>query len=150
MTRTVVAVLAIALFLPLTAQAGEWTAEQKEVWEFEKACWEAKEAETLTACFHEDYKGWVGNIAVLVNKADRRLIFTRQFETSETVFLFLKPLSIQIHGNMAIALYVSGVSNRNKETGKETTSSQRWTDVLLKDGETWKFITDHARPIGDN
>ena len=45
MTRTVVAVLAIAVFLPLAAQAGQWTAEQQEVWEFEKACWEANDLE---------------------------------------------------------------------------------------------------------
>ena len=38
MRRTVFAALALAVFLPLAAQAQQWTAAQQEVWAFEEAC----------------------------------------------------------------------------------------------------------------
>jgi hypothetical protein len=128
----------------------QWTAEQKEVWEFEKSCWDPKDVEKGMACFHDDYVAWGPGSPAPLNKADRRAFLARELETSEIVFLYLKPLSIQLHGNMAIVLYVSTVTVRNKATGEETTTTERWTDVCLKEGDRWTWVADHGGAIQGN
>ena len=144
MRRTVLATLAFSVFLPLAAQAQQWTAAQREVWEFEKACWAAQEMDVIMPCFHDDYVGWAIGSSVPLSKEDRQPFFARSFETEETVFLNLKPLAITMYENMAIVLYISTYTAKNKVTGEETTVTQRWTDVCLKEGDRWAYIADHG------
>ena len=138
------------IFLSSSAPAQQWNAEQLEVWEFEKSCWGAKDVEKAMACFHDDYTGWAAGNPAPFNKADRRAFQTRELETSETTFLFLKPLSIQMHGNVAIVLYIATRTVRNKATDEETTSTTRWTDVCLKVSDRWTWVADHGGPIPSN
>jgi ketosteroid isomerase-like protein len=144
MGRTVFAALALAVFLPLAAQAQQWTATQQEVWEFEEACWATEDSEALMACFHDDYVGWAIGSSVPLSKEDRRPFAARSYETEDFVFLYLKPLAIKVHGNVAIVLYLATYTTKNKATGKETTVTQRWTDVCLKEGDGWTYIADHG------
>ncbi len=150
MRRSVFAALVLAVFLPLAAQAQQWTAAQHEVWEFEEACWASPNAEALLPCFHDDYLGWSIGSTVPLSKEDRRPFFARGFETEETVFLFLKPLAIKVHGNVAIVLYLATTTSKNKATGEETTVTQRWTDICLKDGDGWTWIADHGAVISQD
>jgi ketosteroid isomerase-like protein len=144
MTRTVIAVLAIAVFFPLAAQAGEWTAEQKELWDFAKACSESKDLEQLMACFHEDYTGWAIGLPVPANKADREAFTARRLEISDPVWVHLKPLAIKMHGNVAVLNYVATYGSKNKKTGEETTITALVTDICLKEDGKWTWIADHA------
>ena len=151
MIRTFLAVLVLALFLPITTQAGDWTAEEKEIWEFEKACWESKDLEVTQACFHKDYAGWAaGELSTPINKADRKILDRRGLETTDLTFIFLKPLDIQLHGNVAVVLYIATGTNKDKATGKETNFTQRWTDIVLKEGGKWSWIADHGTPLESN
>jgi len=151
MIRTLIAVVALAVFLPLTAQAQEWTAEQQEIWEFEKACWDLEELEAGLACFHEDFIGWgTGELSVPTSKADRRALRVRALETQDATFLLLKPLDIKVHGNVAVVVYIATGSNKNKATGEETNFTQRWTDIALKEGDTWTWIADHGESLGED
>lgn len=148
MTRVGIVVLSVALFLPLAAQAQQWSAEQQEVWEFEKACWEAEDLEVILGCFHQDYVGWADQaLSTPLNKADRRVLIGRSYETEDLAWLFLKPLEIKVHGDMAVVLYVATGTNKNKESGEETQFTALWTDVLLKEGGSWAWIADHGSPI---
>jgi ketosteroid isomerase-like protein len=153
MRRTVFAALALAVFLPLAAQAQQWTAAQQEVWEFEEACWATwatQDLEAVMACFHDDFLGWgIGN-PVPASKADKRPFVARSFETEEIVFLFLKPLAINVHGNVAVVLFLATYTTKNKATGEETTVTQRWTDICLKDGDEWTWIADHGAVISQD
>ena len=149
MIRCLIAVLALAVFSPLTAQAQEWTAEQQEIWKFEEACWAAREMED--DCFHEDFLGWgMAELSAPTSKADRRALRRRTLETEDPTFLFLKPLSIKVHGNVAVVLYLATGTNKNKVTGEETRFTQRWTDIVLKEGDTLKWIADHGGPVGND
>jgi ketosteroid isomerase-like protein len=151
MRRTVFAAVALAVFLPLAAQAQQWTAAQQEVWEFEEACWATQDLEVAMACFHDDFLGWgIPAYPVPTSKADRRPFFARDFETEETVFLYLKPLAIKMHGNVAIVLYLVTYTTKNKATGEETTATRRWTDICLKEGGRWTWIADHGGVIPNN
>ncbi len=55
----------------------------------------------------------------------------------------LYPLSIVVHGDMAVAhyLYTMAVQTRDKQT---VMTNGRYTDVLVRDGTTWKFLSWHG------
>jgi len=107
MRRTTFTALALAVFLPLAAQAQQWTAAQQEVWEFEEACWASQDLEAIMACFHDDFLGWGIGYPVPTSKADRRPRFARDFKTEEIVYLNLKPLDVRVLDNVAIVLYLA-------------------------------------------
>jgi hypothetical protein len=143
-------VAALAITLPTTTRAQQWTPEQQEIWDFERACWSSQELESIMSCFHDDFLGWGLGSTVPTSKADRRPFFARSFETEEQVFLNLKPLAINVHGNVATVLYLATTTTKNKATGEETTVTERWTDICLREGDTWTWIADHGVRVSDN
>ena len=132
---------------PAIVRAQEMGGEEMEVWERGEACWRTSEIDPLMNCFHDDYEGWAAGSTVPLTKAHRRPFFERGFETSENVFVHLIPLSVTVRGDVAIMIYVATSTSRNKETGEETTATQRWTDVMVKDGGTWSYIADHGTSV---
>ena len=153
MKRLGIVVFALAVLLPITAQAQEWTAEQQEVWAWEQSCWESKDLEFTMTCFHEDFVGWGGGpiqFPAPTSKADRRATFARSFEITDTVWQYLKPLHIKIHGDVAVLIYLSVVTEKNKATEQETTSTELWTDIALKENGKWSWIADHGTPADDD
>ena len=153
--RPFLTIIAAALFLSLGSSAlgQQWNKEQKEVWEFEMSCvdaFNANDLESFLGCLHDDYVGWFGGSSVPLNKADRRAIAAREFQTTQVVFSYVKPLSIQVHGNMATVLSIGTFTLRDKATGKETTVTMRWTDVCLKERGRWTWVADHVSPVKDS
>ena len=146
MKRVGILVLAIALILPVTAQAQNWSAEQQEVWEWEKGVLEAQDLETFSASLHDDFVGWgiVGSFSVPLNKADKTAMVGRSFEIEDSVYIYLKPLEIRIHGNVAVILYIATETFKNKATGEETSYTAQWTDIAVKQDGKWKWIADHG------
>ena len=144
MRRILGVVLGLALLLPITIQGQEWTAEQEDLWAWEISCWQTEDIQTAMACLHEDFVGWGLGNPVPVNKEDKRPGWARSFETTEQVFLNLKPISVQIHGNSAVLVYVATSVIRDKATGEETRYVELWTDVALRDGGQWYWIADHG------
>jgi hypothetical protein len=149
MRRTFSNVFALALFLPLTAHAQQWSAEQQEVWDALAACTDAQ-GEEFIACFHDDFTGWFFGNGVPLNKADRRAGGIRSFETYEPVWHYLKPLSIDVRGDVAIVLYVGYFVSRNRATGEETSSTTNWTDIMVRDGGRWLWLADHGTAVEPN
>lgn len=151
MKPIVIATFALAISLPLMAQAGEWTAEQQEVWAWETACWEARDLDAITACFDEDFVGWGdASLGVPTNHADRRAIHERDLANQETLGVQLKPLSVKVHGDFAVVLYIATVTTKDKASGEVSTSIQRWTDVAMKTDGKWSWIADHGAPVDDD
>ncbi len=151
MKRIVVGAFVLTVLLPLMVHAGEWTDMEKEVWAWETACWETQDLDVISACFHEDFVGWGdASLGVPTNHADRRAIHERDFASRETLGVILKPLSIKVHDNIAVVLYVATMTTKDKTTGEVSTSSQRWTDVAMKTDGTWAWIADHGGPVGDD
>ena len=143
-----VALLALVMSIPAGAQ--DWSQAQQEVWEFEESCWGDRTPESDDRCFHADFQGWGIGSTVPTSKADRSVVSERSRETEDTVYLFMKPISITIHGDMATALYIATYTRRNKVSGEETTVTERWTDVLVKDSGEWSWIADHGEDISTN
>jgi ketosteroid isomerase-like protein len=143
-------ILVSALLLPLMALAENWTKEQQEVLAFEEACIAAQNADDLNACFHEDYVGWGMGSPVPLSKADQIRLIEESFASFKTESLVFKPLSVVVKGNMAIVAYIDAGVSTNKRTDEVEYYTQRWTDVCLKEGGRWYWISDHGADITDN
>ena len=133
--------------LPLVSSAEDWTKEQKEVLAFEDACIATKDVDRFMGCFHDDYVGWFMGSTVPISKSDRQKPAADYFENNDTEMLLFKPMSVIVKGNMAIISYVTEYKTTNKTTDEMTYSRDRWTDVCLKEGGKWYWISDHGVDI---
>lgn len=150
MRRTGFSVLAFLFLFAPTAQGQEWTAQQQEVWAALEACWSSTDMQAGMACIHDDYVSFGTSRGVTQNKADVRATWARFLETQDQVWVHRKPLNIDVRGNVAVVLYVVDYVDRNRATGEETAGKSIWTEVFVKDGNTWKCLTDHGTEIGGN
>jgi ketosteroid isomerase-like protein len=146
----VIVVGALAIFAPLAVQGQELTADQQEVWNVVLACYDANDSDALMACYHDDFLGWGLDNTVPMNKADKQAINARVDESSENMWQHLKPVSVDVRGDVAIVLYVQSYVDRDKTTGEETAGTVNWTDILVKVGERWLWLADHGTQVDDN
>ena len=147
MSTVLVAIVVVALSASAPLPAQQWSAEQQEVWQFELGCQESREARL--ACFHEDYLAWSDEeFTVPVDYSDAVAFANRFHDTSDIVWVHMKPMEISVHGNVAVVLMVGTWTIRNKTTGEETTRTERWTDVCMKENGRWAWIADHGGPVG--
>ena len=142
--------LTAVLLIPAYASADNWSKEQMEVLKFEEACISAKSADQLIGCFHKDFVGWGQGSTVPTTKADREKGIVDSFENSESETMLFKPVSVIVKGNMAVISYIDSSKSTNKTTKEVTYSTQRWTDVCLKDGGKWYWISDHGLDISND
>ena len=60
----------------------------------------------------------------------------------------LYPLSITVHGDVAVAHYLYSTAFKDKD-GKVEMNNGRYTDVLVRSEDGWKFIAWHGGPDED-
>ena len=149
MNRLLTGILVSAVLLPLTVFAEDWTREQQEVLAFERACIAAKTGDDLKACFHEDYVGWGMASPVPLSKEEVSTIIDATFDDTTNESVLFKPLSVVVKGNMAVVSYIDSGKSTNNRTDEVEYYMQRWTDVCLKDGGKWYWISDHGVDISD-
>ena len=71
-------------------------------------------------------------------------------ETEEPLWVYRKPLNIDVRGDVAIVLYVVDFARRSRVNGAQTTGKFNWTEVFVRDGGAWKALTDHGTEVGGN
>jgi len=135
-----------ALLLPILASAGNWSKEQQEVLAFEEPCISTQSADDFVTCFHEDFVGW-GTGTVPTSRADRMSLAADSFASATSHLILFKPLSVIVRGNLAVITYLTTGKSTDKATGKVTYSTERWTDVCLKDNGKWSWISDHGATV---
>ena len=120
--------------------------DQAAVWEAVEAIWVAVEADDdawVEDMLSADFMGWPNNSPAPRSKASVRI--WNRFDQDQTngITHELYPLSIVVHGDMAIVhyLYTNAVQTRDKKTN---VTSGRYTDVLVRDDGAWKFISWHG------
>jgi ketosteroid isomerase-like protein len=146
------AILAAMLLLTSGNAVAQDTADDQAaddhaaVWSAVEAIWAAEEngdnkwvEEMLSA----DFVGWPNNSPAPRSKSSIRM--WNNFDQGQTSGLTheLYPLSIVVHGDMAVVhyLYTNAVQTKDK---KANVSSGRYTDVLVRDDGAWKFISWHG------
>jgi hypothetical protein len=140
------ALLSFILLAPTLLHAQEWSAVQKEVWKNVEAYWglyAQGNLEGYMGYVHTDYRGWSYNSALPSDKASSQKWVDHDIKTTKTLVYDVKPVAIQIHGNIAFVHYYYAQLVKDVE-GKEKASSGRWTDILMKQGDKWVMIGDHG------
>lgn len=139
----------IFLMAPAIGLAQDSGGDEAAVWAAVEAIWTAEERgdnDRVDDMISEDFMGWSNNAPTPRGKDSTSM--WREFSSDQQKGLAheLYPLSIVVHGDMAVAhyMYTNAVQTRDKKT---ETANGRYTDVLIRDGDTWKFIAWHG---GDN
>ena len=151
MRRAVLSVLSI-LVLPCVAVAHEWSAEQQEVWTVIQAQWAAtmeEDASWPDRFLHDDFLGWANDTPAPRGNSSEGKWSRYGMETATTLVQELYPIGIIVRGNTAVAHYFYSTASENRKGDRETTHG-RFTDVLVKEGDSWRFIAWHGGADPDN
>jgi len=120
--------------------------DQAGVWSAVDAIWSAEESgddDLVEEMLSADFVGWPNNSPAPRSKSSVRMWNRLDQEQTSGITHELYPLSIVVHGDMAIVhyLYTNAVQTKDK---KIDISSGRYTDVLVRDDGAWKFISWHG------
>jgi ketosteroid isomerase-like protein len=144
-TRIVATATAVLMLCAVagTASAGQWSAEQQEVWKVELQQWKMSAAEDTTwidTMVHPDMTFWETGAPMPRDKASLKHWSRYDTENGSTLEQELFPVSITVTGNIAVVHYHYMVARENYKKERETVTG-RYTDVLVKDGGRWVFVT---------
>ncbi len=138
--------LTTILLASAAAYAQGSTEDQAAVWAAVEAIWEAEERadnDAIDAMLSADFMGWTAASPAPTSKSSSRM--WREFgqQQSKNLRHELYPLSIVVHADMAVAhyLYTNAVQARDKSV---EVVNGRFTDILVRGEETWKFISWHG------
>ena len=142
--RKIISLLCFALAASATPVAAQtWNADQQALWKIEEQQWKmsaAKDASWIPLLVHPNMSAWSNDMPAPQNYAS--LVKWEKFQSAEgtTLEQEIYPIAITITNNIGVVQYRyrSATENAKKE---HKTVNGRWTDVLIKENGTWKFIT---------
>lgn len=120
--------------------------DQAAVWSVIEDQWERSERgdnKWIEELLVADFVGWPKDSPAPHSKSSVRMWDDFSSKQVESLEHELYPLSIVVHGDMAIAHYLYTNATRNKK-GDVTRSNGRFTDVLVRDDGVWRFISWHG------
>jgi hypothetical protein len=146
MITRLVAVATAAMLLCMvtgTASAQEWSAEQQEVWKVEQQQWKMSAANDTTwidTMVHPNMKFWETGAPMPRDRASLKHWSRYDTANSSTLEQELFPISATITGNIAVVQYHYMIARENYKKERETVTGH-YTDVLIKEGGRWLFLT---------
>jgi ketosteroid isomerase-like protein len=139
------------IILLLVAPAGALLAQdaaddQAAVWAAVEEIWAAQErggTDWVDDRLTGDFMGWPASSPAPRSRASTRMWARFDSDQSKSLAHELYPLSIVVHGDTAVVHYLYTMVEQRR--GRETVRSNgRYTDVLVRDGADWKFISWHG------
>ena len=120
--------------------------DDSAVWSVIERAWRAeREGNTrwIETLLSADFVGWTNDAPAPRDKASTRLWETFNAKQVNLLEYELYPLSIIVHGDTAIAhyLYSSAIQPRGQDV---ESVSGRFTDVLVRSADGWKFLAWHG------
>jgi hypothetical protein len=142
--RTPLALVCLALVSVAPAvPAQTWSKDQQEIWKLEEQQWKlsaAKDSSWIESMVHPNLNFWNNQAPGPQTKASL-LLWDRYNNASSTVLQQeLFPISITITGSIAVVQYRYMIAKENYKKDQEMVTG-RYTDVLVKEGGRWLFIT---------
>jgi hypothetical protein len=122
--------------------AQTWTPEQQELWTLEQKQWQMSRDADLTwidTMVHPNLRYWEVGEPMPRDKASLARWNRYSSANSKVLEQELFPISATITGNVAVVQYHYQVARENYKKERETVTGH-YTDVLIKEGGTWKFI----------
>jgi len=118
--------------------------DQADVWAQVEAQWNAEakgDNKWMDELLTDDFSGWSKDSPAPRGKASTKMWDRFNDQVSQMVAHELYPLSIVVHDDVAIAHYMYTSANKDKsKDGKTETSNGRYTDILVRTDDGWKFI----------
>lgn len=146
-TRILMVVLALcAGSFSATVLAQNAADDQTDVWELVEAQWVAEEKgdkKWIDRMLADDFAGWGTESPAPRNKASIKMWDRLTDSLGSMVAHELYPLSIVVHGDVAIAHYLYSGAREDKK-GEIEFSNGRFTDVLVRTPDGWKFLAWHG------
>ena len=137
------------LMISITANAQQWTDEQKDVWKGVDAYWAASVSDNpldFLNYFDDTYYGWSYDNQSPGTKADAKKSLSYWTTKGKTVYYVITPARIWVNGNFAYVHYYYTQVSEDKD-GKPITEKGRWTDILMKKEGKWVMVGDHGGEI---
>ena len=137
---------ATALLLSGFAAAQDTASDQASVWAVVEEQWNAEEdgdKKWLDELLAPDFSGWPKNSPAPRNKASTKMWDRFNDSQGRLVAHELYPLAIIVHGDVALAHYLYTSAYKRKD-GEVEMSNGRYSDVLVRMGDGWKFLSWHG------
>ena len=140
-------VFAIAtLLLSGLAAAQDAGGDQASIWAVVEKQWNEVEAgnkKWMDELLADDFTGWPKNSPAPRNKASTKMWNRFNESQGKLVAHELYPLAIVVHEDVAIAHYLYTSAYKNKD-GEVEMNNGRYSDVLVRTEDGWKFLTWHG------
>ena len=120
--------------------------DQADVWSTIEQQWNAQEkgdSKWIDRLLTDDFSGWGRSSPAPRTKSSTKMWNRFNLKVSKMIAHELYPLSIVINGDVGIAHYLYTSATEDKD-GKIETSNGRYSDVLLRTDDGWKFIAWHG------
>ena len=139
--------VAAALGLITTSAAAQDTPDDAaDVWATIEGEWDAAEKRDYDAIddyLAEKFMGWGKNSPAPRSKSSTRMWNKFNDAQGRTLKHELYPLSIVVHEDVAVAHYLYTIANEDADDKVEV-SNGRYTDVLIRTDDGWKFLAWHG------
>ena len=145
-TKTKFFVFVAAISAASVSAAQDETNDQADVWAVVEQQWNAEEKgdkKWIDQLLADDFTGWQKNSPAPRNKASTKM-WDRFSDTQGNVVAHeLYPLQIIVHDDVAVAHYMYSSAFRDKD-GDVEMSNGRFSDVLVRTEDGWKFLSWHG------
>jgi len=139
--------IASALLLSFTSVFAQDSADdQADVWSVIEEEWNADEKgdkKWPDRLLTDDFTGWGKNSPAPRSKSSTKMWDRFNDQTGKMVAHELYPLSIVVRDDMAVAHYLYSSAFESKD-GDIEMNNGRYTDVLVRTEDGWKFIAWHG------
>lgn len=136
----------LGLALAPLAMAQEDSDDQADVWAMVEEQWDAEEKgdkRWIDRLLNEDFAGWGKNSPAPRSKSSTKMWDRFSDEQGRMVAHELYPLAIIVRDNVAVAHYLYSNAYEDKD-GKVELSNGRYSDVLIRTEEGWRFLAWHG------
>lgn len=120
--------------------------DQADVWSTVEQQWNAQEKgdrKWIDSMLADDFSGWGKQSPAPRGKASTKMWNRFAEQVSDMIAHELYPLSIVVNGDVAIAHYLYTSATKNQK-GEIETNNGRYTDILVRSDDGWKFIAWHG------
>ncbi len=139
-------VAAAFLLLSGFAAAQDAAGDQASVWAVVEKQWNEVadgDKKWMDELLADDFTGWPKNSPAPRNKASTKMWNRFNESQGKLVAHELYPLSIVVHENVAVAHYLYSSAYKNKD-GEVEMNNGRYSDMLVRTDDGWKFLTWHG------
>jgi hypothetical protein len=140
-------VLVSAFLLSFTsAFAQDTTDDSANVWSVIEEEWNADEKgdkKWPDRLLTDDFSGWGNDSPAPRSKSSTKMWDRFDEQMGKMLAHELYPLSIVVHENVAVAHYLYSSASQSKD-GDIEMSNGRYTDILVRTDDGWKFLSWHG------